>query len=82
MSRRAWFNNWLKPANLIALAMLVITAVGIFGGIKLLTNNQEITGEEGCEISGVEQHISNDSNSSQKINCSSSKFKDIKQEQN
>ena len=82
MSNKAWFNNWLKPSNLIALAMLVVTAVGVWGGIKFFTSSQEITGEEGCEISDIEQQTSSDGSSSQKIDCSASKIKGVKQEKN
>lgn len=82
MSKKVWFDNWLKPSNLIALAMLVVTAVGVWGGIKLFTSSQEITGEEGCEISDVEQQTSSDVSSSQKVNCSGSKIQGVKQEQN
>lgn len=80
MSRRAWFNSWLKPSNLIALVLLIVTAFGVFAGTKLFTKNQVITGEEGCDIDNITQKTSGDSNSSQTVNCDNSKIKNITQE--
>jgi len=34
MSRRTWLRNWLKPANLIALGILIVTGIGVFQATK------------------------------------------------
>ena len=81
MNRRTWLTNWLKPANLIALGLLSVTAFGVFAGMKFFTKTQEITGEEGCQIDNATQRTSGDANLSQKINCSGSVMENLKQEQ-
>ncbi len=81
MNRSTWLSSWLKPQNLIALALLSVTAFGVFAGMKFFTKTQEITGEEGCQIDNVTQRTSGDANLSQKINCSSSVIQNTTQEQ-
>ena len=70
MSNKAWFNNWLKPSNLIALAALVVTIIGVWGGMKIFTNKQVIKGDDGCYVDGVLQDKSGNGNSSQEVDCS------------
>ena len=81
MSRRAWFNSWFKPSNLIALAVLIVTTFGVFAGMKFFTKNQAINLEENCDLYNVEQNTSGDANLSQTLNCNNSKGRDIIQEQ-
>ncbi len=81
MNRSTWLISWLKPQNLIALALLFVTAFGVFAGIKFFSKTQEITGEEGCLIDNATQSSSGNANSSQKINCSDSVMKNLKLEQ-
>ena len=82
MSINSWLKNWHKPSNLIALTTLIVTAFGVWGGVKFFNNNQVIRGEKGCDISKVEQLKTSDSNSNQSIICSESTIEDIKQENN
>lgn len=81
MNRSTWLSSWLKPQNLIALALFLVTAFGVFAGMKFFTKTQEITGEEGCQIDNVTQRTSGEANLSQKIDCNGSVMKNIKQEQ-
>ena len=81
MNKSTWLSSWLKPQNLIALALLLVTAFGVFAGMKFFAKTQEITGEEGCLIDNATQKTSGDTNSSQKIDCSDSVIKNVEQEQ-
>ena len=75
MNRRSWFNNWLNPSNLIALLTLLITAFGVFAGMKFFTKSQVITAEKNCDIYDFKQITSGETNLSQKANCSESQIK-------
>ncbi len=68
MNRSTWLSSWLKPQNLIALALLFVTAFGIFAGMKFFPKTQEIRGEN-SRIDNATQKVSGDANSSQKIVC-------------
>ena len=81
MSRIDWLKNWLKPSNLIALGVLVVTAIGVFGGITILTNRQELKVKNKCDVSDVRQTAGSKTSSSQNIECSDdSKIQGVVQE--
>lgn len=81
MNIRTWLNNWLKPANLIAIGLLFVTGFGVFAGTKFLSNNQSITITDECEGSKIKQKTNNTANSNQNLKCDGKSATDINQEQ-
>ena len=71
MNIRTWLNNWLKPANLIALGLLFITGFSVFTGVKFFSNKQSVDAKDDCEINTINQKTTSESNSEQNISCSS-----------
>ena len=80
MNIRTWLNNWLKPANLIALELLFVTGFSIFAGTKFFSNKQSVDAKNNCEINTVNQKTTSKSNLEQNVSCNSkSKVTDITQ---
>lgn len=81
MSRSDWLKNWLKPSNLIALGALIVAVIGVWGGITIFSNKQELKVKNKCDVSQVKQIVGNKASSSQTIECSEdSKIEGVVQE--
>ena len=82
MNIRNWLKKLLEPANLIALGSLFVLSFSVFAGVKLFSNNQKVTGDNGCEIDKIEQEITSDTNSNQTVECNNnSKITGVTQRQ-
>lgn len=73
----SWWQSWLKPSNLIALAALV---AAIWGGVTIFANKQEVNLENSCDLSNFKQVAGDKPSSSQSLSCDNSTGKDIIQE--
>ena len=62
-----WFKSWLKPANLIALASLI---VAIWGGYTFLSNRQNVDAKNNCQVSDIAQKTGSKPNLGQSVECS------------
>ena len=71
MNIRTWFNNWLKPTNIIALGLLFVTGFSVFAKTKFFSNKQSVDAKDDCEINTVNQKTTSESNSEQNVSCSS-----------
>ncbi len=81
MTQNDWWKNWLKPSNLIALGALVVTAIGVWGGITIFSNQQKLEVKNKCDVSQVRQTAGSKNSSSQTIECSDdSKIEGVVQE--
>ena len=81
MNQNDWLKNWLKPSNLIALGALVVTAIGVWGGITIFSNKQKLEVKNKCDVSQVRQTAGSKTSSSQTIECSDdSKIEGVVQE--
>ena len=81
MTQNDWWKNWLKPSNLIALGALVVTAIGVGGGITIFSNQQKLEVKNKCDVSQVRQTAGSKNSSSQTIECSDdSKIEGVVQE--
>ena len=81
MTQNDWLKNWLKPSNLIALGALVVTAIGVWGGITIFSNQQKLEVKNKCDVSQVRQTAGSKTSSSQTIECSDdSKIEGVVQE--
>ena len=67
MSKKFKLKNWFTPPKLIAIATLIVTTCKIWERINFFSKEQVIEVTKGCDISKVEQYISNEGNSSQKL---------------
>ncbi|MGK7934775.1 MAG: hypothetical protein AB4206_03075, partial [Xenococcaceae cyanobacterium] len=71
----------LKPSNLIALGALVVTAIGVWGGITIFSNQQKLEVKNKCDVSQARQTAGSKTSSSQTIECSDdSKIEEVVQE--
>lgn len=62
----SWWKSWLQPANLIALASLI---VAIWGGYTFLSNRQNVDAKNNCEVKDVSQKTGNKENLGQSVVC-------------
>ena len=82
MNFRTWLNNWLKPANIIALLGVITAGFSVFTVPKLLTEKKSVEAEDNCEIDTVNQETTGEINSAQSVSCSgTSKIKNVNQKQ-
>ena len=82
MNIRTWLKDLLKPANLIALGSFFVLSFSVFAGVKLFSNNQKVTGDNGCEVDKIEQEINGNTNSNQTVECdNNSKIMGVTQKQ-